>query len=187
MHRHYFALRQWTNSFHYQVLPSLLAYPIATWFGGEGRGARDDLLRGALDTALNELTNAMGEDIDSWSWGALHRVVFAGPLARMPDLAELFTGGEAALGGDEQTVCQGMFEPGAGYRAVIVPSWRQVVDLSDFDASLGTHTVGQSGNPASPHFNDQFPLWSTGQYHPLPFTRPAVEAATESRLELLPE
>jgi penicillin amidase len=187
LHRHYYGLRQWTNSFHYQVLPNLLAYPTATWFGDEGKAARDDLLGKALDTALNELTEAMGEDVGAWSWGGIHRVRFAGQLARMPDLGEMFTGGEAPWGGDEQTVCQGMYEPGAGYQAVVVPSWRQIIDLSDLDASVGTHTVGQSGNPASPHFHDLFPLWSTGEYHPLPFTRAAVEAATDSRLELLPE
>jgi penicillin G amidase len=187
LHEHYFALRQWTNSFQFQILPNLLAHPTATWFGGEGKAARDDLLRQALDTALDELVAAMGEDVGGWTWGALHRVRFTGQLARVPDLAELFTGGELGWGGDEQTVCQGMYEPGAGYDTVVVPSWRQIIDLSDLDASVGTHTVGQSGNPASPHFNDLFPLWSTGQYHPLPFTRAAVEAATESRLELVPE
>ena len=71
------------------------------------------------------------------------------------------------------------------YDVVVVPSWRQIIDLSDLDASVGTHTTGQSGNPASPHFKDLFPLWSTGRYHPLPFTRPAVEGATASRLDLL--
>jgi len=186
LHRHYLARRQWTNSFHYQVLPHLLAYPTATWFGSEGVDARDELLRKALDTALDELTGALGEDVSAWTWGGIHRVRFRGQMARVPDLAELFTGGEAPWGGDEQTICQGMYEPGGDYDVVVVPSWRQIIDLSDLDASVGTHTVGQSGNPASPHFNDLFPLWSTGQYHPLPFTRAAVEAATESRLDLLP-
>ncbi|MGH2556586.1 MAG: penicillin acylase family protein [Actinomycetota bacterium] len=186
LHAHYFGRRQWTNSFHVQVLPGLLAYPTATWFGADGKEARDELLQKALDTALEELTEAMGEDMSTWSWGAIHQVRFRGQLARIPDLVELFTGGEAPWGGDEQTVCQGMYEPGASYDVVVVPSWRQIIDLSDLDASVGTHTVGQSGNPASPHFKDLFPLWSTGQYHPLPFTRQAVEAVTESRLELLP-
>jgi penicillin amidase len=186
LHQHYFSRRQWTNSFHFQVLPNLLAYPTATWFGAEGTQARDDLLRRALNTALDELTEAMGEDMTGWTWGALHTVRFAGQLARIPDLAELFTAGEAPWGGDEQTLCQGMYEPGGNYDAVIVPSWRQIIDLSDLDASMGIHTVGQSGNPASPHFADLFPLWSTGHYHPLPFTRQAVEAATASRLDLQP-
>jgi penicillin amidase len=187
LYTHYFARRQWTNTFQYQVLPALLTHPTATWFGSDGREARDDALRQALDAALDDLTEAMGEDLSAWSWGQIHRVRFAGPLAAVPDLAEIFTGGEAPWGGDEQTVSQGMYEPGSGYDAVIVPSWRQIIDLADLDASVGTHTVGQSGNPASPHWGDLFPLWSAGQYHPLPFSRPAVEAATEFRMELVPD
>jgi penicillin amidase len=185
---HYFGDREWTNTFQYQVLPNLLAYPTAEWFGADGRDARDEVLRAALDGALDELTARLGPDMAAWRWGDLHRVRFAGQLAMIPDLAELFSAGEAPWGGDEQTVQQGLFEPGSGsYDAVVVPSWRQIIDLSDFDASVGVHTVGQSGNPASPHFKDQFPLWIKGEHHPLPFTRAAVEAAAEGTLMLVPE
>jgi len=68
----------------------------------------------------------------------------------------------------------------------LVPSWRQILDCSDWDASVGTHTVGQSGHPASEHFNDLFELWSTGRYHPLPYSRAAVEAAATSTMTLAP-
>jgi penicillin amidase len=186
LYAHYYAHRQSSNVFQYEVLPNLLAHPSARWFGRDGRAARDEVLRRALDAALDELAERLGEDAAGWEWGRLHRVRFAGPLAAVPDLAGLFTAAEGPLGGDEQTVLQGMFEPGASYEAVVVPSWRQVVDLSDLDASLGTHTVGQSGNPASPHFADLFPLWSTGRYHGMPFTRPAVEREAEARLRLVP-
>ena len=185
---HYFGVREWTNTFQFQVLPNLLAYPTAEWFGEDGAEARDDVLRGALDGALDELTTRLGAEMTEWRWGDLHRVRFAGQLAMIPDLAELFTGGEAPLGGDEQTVQQGLYEPDSGsYDAVVVPSWRQIIDLSDFDASVGVHTVGQSGNPASPHFKDHFPLWIKGEHHPLPFTRAAVEAAAEGTLTLVPD
>ena len=59
-------------------------------------------------------------------------------------------------------------------------------DLSDIDASVGTHTVGQSGHPASPHFRDFVELWSKGEYHPLPFARDKVDQVTESTLRLTP-
>jgi penicillin amidase len=185
---HYFGVREWTNTFQYQVLPNLLAYPTAEWFGEDGMEARDATLRTALDGALDELTARLGPEMSAWRWGDLHRVRFAGQLAMIPDLAEMFTGGEAPLGGDEQTIQQGLFEPDSGsYDAVVVPSWRQIIDLSDLDASVGTHTVGQSGNPASPHFRDLFPLWIKGEHHPLPFTRPAVEAEAEGILRLIPD
>jgi penicillin G amidase len=183
---HYYARRQWTNGFHYRVLPDLLAYPSARWFGGEGTAARDRLLREALDAALDELAERLGEDMSAWRWGALHTVRFAGRLARIPGLEGFFTAGEVEMGGDEQTVCQGLFEPGVGYRPVVVPSWRQILEPGDWDASLGIHPVGQSGNPASPHARDLLELWARGEHHPMPFSRPAVEAHAEATLRLLP-
>jgi len=187
LYDHYYARRQWSISFQYEVLPKLLELPTAMWFGADGTAARDEVLRSALDRALDELGARLGDDVADWAWGTIHRVRMAAGLAMMPGFEELFTAGEAPWGGDEQTICQGMYEPGSGgYDVVVVPSWRQIIDLADLDASVGTHTVGQSGNPASSHFKDLFPLWSTGQYHPLPFTRPAVEAASESRLGLVP-
>jgi penicillin G amidase len=188
LYSHYFGVREWTNTFHYQVLPILLAHPTAEWFGEDGLEARDAVLRSALDAALDELHGRLGSNMEEWRWGDLHRVRFASQLAMIPDLADLFTGGEAPLGGDEQTIQQGLFEPDSGsYNAVVVPSWRQIIDLSDFDRSVGTHTVGQSGNPASPHFKDLFPLWIRGEHHPLPFSRAAVEGGAESTLILAPE
>jgi len=186
LYRHYHSLRQWTNAFQFQALPNMLRLPTARWFGGNGTESRDRLLRGALDAALDELTATIGDDITAWRWGDLHRVRFAGLLARVPGLGELFTGGEAPMGGDEETVLQGMYAPGEGYGVAVVPSWRMIADPSDWDRSLGTHTLGQSGHPASRHFNDLFATWLAGEHHPLPFSAAAVDAAAESRLRLEP-
>lgn len=183
---HYYARRQWTNGFQYQVLPHLLAYPTARWFGRDGVEARDEVLREALDAALDELASRMGDDMAAWRWGAIHRVRFAGRLALIPGLDRLFTAGEVELGGDEQTVNQALFEPGVPYEVAVIPSWRMIVDLADLDASVGANTLGQSGNPASPHFKDQLDLWARGEHHPMPFSRRAVEAATRATLRLLP-
>jgi penicillin G amidase len=183
---HFYGRRQWTNAFQYQVLPQILAYPTARWFGRHGVGARDDVLRETLDAALDELADRLGDDPEEWRWGDLHRARFVGRLAIIPDLADLFTAGEVPLGGDEQTVLQGKYEPGWSYDAVVAPSWRQILDPSDWDASVGTHTVGQSGHPASEHFADLVPLWASGRHHPMPFTRPAVDEAAASRLRLAP-
>jgi penicillin amidase len=51
---------------------------------------------------------------------------------------------------------------------------------------VGTHTVGQSGHPASPHFADLVELWGSGKHHPLPFSREAVEAVAEGTLRIAP-
>ncbi|HEX9694479.1 MAG TPA: penicillin acylase family protein [Actinomycetota bacterium] len=186
LYTHYYGQRDWSNAFQFQVLPNLLAFPTARWFGADGPAARDEVLRRALDGAIDELAHHLGEEMSSWRWGALHRAVFAGPLAMIPDVAELFTGGVVEAGGDEQTLDQGAFEPERSYDVAVLPSWRQIVDLSDPDASVGIHTTGQSGHPGSPHWNDLLPLWARGEYHPLPFSREAVEANAEATTALVP-
>lgn len=180
--------RRSTSPGHWRstVLPSLLARPTATWFEEDGERARDDVLRAALDGALDELTDRLGEDMASWRWGALHHVAFAGPLAIVPGLGELFTAGIVEAGGDDETLCQGSFVPGEGFDAAVIPSWRQIVDPGDPDAAVGANTTGQSGHPASPHWRDLVPGWSSGEHHPLPLSRAAVQAVAESVLALVP-
>jgi penicillin amidase len=184
LYTHFYARRQWTNGFLHKALPNLLAYPSATWFGRDGRDARDEALTRALDAALDELAQRFGDE--PWRWGRIHRATFASQLAMVPHCAELFTAGSVELGGDDQTVLQGLFEPGVPYSVAVAPSWRQILDPGDWDASVGVLTTGQSGNPLSDHFRDQLPLWAEGRHHPLPFTRPAVEAAAKHRLRLVP-
>ena len=128
----------------------------------------------------------MGTDPGDWRWGDIHRAVFAHPLGRMPGLEPLFVAAEHPLGGDEQTVNNAGFEGEGPFRVYVMPSWRAVYDLSDLDASKGILPTGQSGNPASPHWNDQTDLWAASELRPLPFTRGAVEGAATERLTLLP-
>ncbi|HYH27524.1 MAG TPA: penicillin acylase family protein, partial [Actinomycetota bacterium] len=181
---HLYLRRQGGNGFLHRMLPSLLAHPNATWYGEPGGAARDRALRTALDGALDELEERFGDE--PWRWGAMHRVRFAGRLALIPGLRDLFTAGVVEMGGDDQTVLQGLFEPGVPYDAAVVPSWRHVLEPGAWDDSVGVLTTGQSGHAASPHFNDQLELWASGGHHPMPFSRAAVEAAEEARFSLVP-
>jgi penicillin amidase len=49
-----------------------------------------------------------------------------------------------------------------------------------------TNVPGESGDPTSKHYGDLLADWAAGRYHPMPFTRQAVEAATEERMILRP-
>ncbi len=173
--RHYHA---WREPFQCQALPAMLREP--------GGWLDDDLLRAALDDAIAELGESQGADPAAWRWGALHRLRLAHPLAAIPGLEPLFLAADLELGGDEQTVMQAGFDGRDGYPAAVIPSWRAVYDLADLDRSVGVLPAGISGNPASPHWNDQTEGWLAGVPHPLPFTERAVAAATVSDLGLLP-
>jgi penicillin amidase len=146
-----------------------------------------DLLGEALDVSLAELRARLGADAAGWRWGDLHRVALAHPLAAIPGFEELFVALEAGVGGDDQTVMQTGVDAREGrFPAAVIPSWRAVYDLADLDRSVGVLPAGNSGNPASAHWNDQAPLWLAGETHPLPFTPAAVEAASVAVVRLVP-
>ncbi|HWL91565.1 MAG TPA: penicillin acylase family protein [Actinomycetota bacterium] len=140
----------------------------------------------ALSSARDRCAEAMGPDPTAWRWGDIHRARFAHPLGRMPGLEPLFVAAEMPLGGDEQTVNNAGFEGDGPFDVYVIPSWRAVYDLSNLDDSRGTLPTGQSGNPSSPHWNDQSEAWAAGELRPLPFTRPAVRAASTGRLTIQP-
>jgi penicillin amidase len=162
--------------FRCRALPGLLDH------GALSQERLDD----ALASAWERCVDAMGPDPATWRWGDIHRARFVHPLGRMPGLEPLFVAAELPLGGDEQTVNNAGFEGDGPFDVYVVPSWRAVYDLSNLDDSRGILPTGQSGNPASPHWNDQTDAWAAGELRPLPFTRAAVEVAAAERLTILP-
>jgi hypothetical protein len=70
---------------------------------------------------------------------------------------------------------------GANFRQTNCASWREILDVGNWDRSVMTNVPGESGDPASKHYSDLLGDWAAGKYHPMPFSRKAVEAATEER------
>jgi penicillin G amidase len=158
------------------------ALPLLLDEGALSKEQVDDALAAAWDRSAE----AMGPDPAAWRWGKIHRARFAHPLGRMPGLEPLFVAAKLPLGGDEQTVNNAGFEGDGPFDVYVAPSWRTVYDLADLDESKGILPTGQSGNPASPHWNDQTGAWAAGELRPLPFTRAAVESAATDRLTIVP-
>jgi penicillin G amidase len=175
----YFA---WREPFVCAALPAMLERDEPP----PGGGTWAELLGAALEDALAGLEARLGPERDTWRWGAIHHARFAHPMARLPSVGELFVAADHELGGDEQTVLQAGVDARLGFDAVVVPSWRFVTDLGDPDASVAVLTTGQSGSPASPHWNDQAGLWASGGVRSAPFTRPAVEAVADRSVRLSP-
>jgi penicillin G amidase len=169
----------WRELFQCEVLPGLLRQ-----LGQPDAWVNGDLLRGALDEGLAELDERSGGA--AATWGVLHQLRLEHPLASIPGLESLFVAAEIPLGGDEQTVMAGGFDGRDGYEPAVIASWRVVYDLADLDRSVGVLPSGVSGNPASPHWNDQSQMYATGGYHPLPFSPAAVDAASVATLALVP-
>jgi penicillin amidase len=164
------------------VLPvTTLVNPTPAWFDGNPAAARDRLLVDGLAVAVDRL-RAAGAKKEATVWGDLHSLIFKHPLAITRTGRERFNIGPLALSGYSGTVL-------ATYPAQDVAggaSFREVVDVSDWDRSVWTQAPGQSGEPGSPHFGDLARPWSTGMYFQMAFSAAAVEASTEATLMLQP-
>ena len=123
----------------------------------------------------------------SWRWDQIHAVRFSHPLSGGGRVVDwFFSRGPVPVAGDAMTVNKTTTNLRRPYGTSEAASYRQLLDVGAWDRSVAVNTTGQSGHPASPHYFDQNELWRTGQYHELPFSRSAVDAATVSRLELTP-
>ena len=132
--------------------------------------------------ALERVVATLGPDPARWRRGRFHRLRLPHALDRR-GLRRLVSRGPFARGGDVDTVSL-LTEVGG---AMIGASMRAVYDLSDPDGTRIALCGGQSGHPASPHYDDLLPGWLRGEYVDLPMSRGRVEALAESRLALSPE
>ncbi len=179
----------------YLGLGRLDTFPITSYLGratarlqqwlDEGR-LPDETLLLALERTVAALRAELGDDMDNWQWGRLHQATFAHLLGNVKPLYLVFNKGPFPVGGDADTICQAAyagFPPGP---VLIGVSYRQIIDLSDWDRSLAVHTTGQSGQPGSKHYGDMIDLWRKGEYHPMLFERARIEQEAEGRLILAP-
>jgi len=162
-----------------------LAKPDAR-LGADPIAARDKLLLGALDRAVEELKGRLGPDLDRWQYGqpAFKHVALRHPLgeAVKPDLRARLDLGPLPRGGSAHTVNSTSDADNQATGA----SFRIIADVGDWDRSLGTNTPGQSGDPDSPHYRDLFVPWADGDYFPVAYSRPKVESVAESKTTLTP-
>lgn len=178
-----------SNSERYQdlspnIVMALLARPDRVLFGDQPLAARDALLRAALRSAYQELSQRLGTDPSSWSWGTLHTLRFRHPLDRLAGPAAALELGPLLRPGDEYTVNATGFDK--SWEQVEGASFREILDASDWDRSRAVNTPGQSGQPGSRHYSDLLSLWDAGKDFPLVYTRHAVESVTVDRLLLEP-
>lgn len=171
-------------------LHAIIDDPQSSWWDDRSTSnvteTRDDIVRQAADNALAGLRARYG-DPSGWRWDDAHAVTFSHALSRGGRLLDwFFSRGPVPVSGDSMTINKTTIDLRRPYSTSEAASYRLILDVGAWDGSLGINTTGQSGHPRSPHYFDQNRLWRHGQYRPLPFSRKAVEAATVSRLELVP-
>ncbi|QYX79442.1 penicillin acylase family protein [Streptomyces akebiae] len=150
---------------------------------------RDELFQRAMRDARWELTAKLGKDIDSWSWGRLHRLFLKNQTLGTEGpgfLQYMLNRGPWKLGGGEATVNATGWNAAGGYEVVWVPSMRMVVNLGDLDKSKWINLTGASGHAYNAHYTDQTEKWVKGELLTWSFSDKAVDGSTSDTLLLKP-
>jgi penicillin G amidase len=118
-------------------------------------------------------------DIAKWTYGSWHVVDIEHPLSSfLPVVSRIAGTGPRPLSGDTTTVKQ--------VGRTFGPSQRFTMDWNNIDGSTEDIVLGESGNPYSPYFRDQWDDYYNGRTFALPFTPAAVAASTQHTLRLVP-
>ncbi|MBC7810655.1 MAG: penicillin acylase family protein, partial [Burkholderiales bacterium] len=153
--------------------------------------SRDDILIRSLTEGYANTTTQLGTDRTQWRWGALHTAIFrSNPLGYSGiDLIEnMVNRGPTEVGGGDAIVnSTGWDTSNPTFEVDWLPSLRMIVSVVDFERSFAINTTGQSGHPFSSNYGDMIPQWAVVNYHPMIWSREAVDTAAEARLILRPE
>ncbi|MEX0912053.1 MAG: penicillin acylase family protein, partial [Gemmatimonadota bacterium] len=149
-------------------------------FGPDPVAGRNALLLESLDLALDELTRKLGPDMANWRYGQpdYKHSLQQHPLsaAVSPELRDRLEVGTLPRGGYSHTVNN----TGGGDNQTSGASFRLIAPVDDWDLAVGTMTPGQSGDPDAPTYRDLYPLWATGQYFPVFYSRPRIDGVAKS-------
>ncbi|WP_026178192.1 penicillin acylase family protein [Streptomyces hokutonensis] len=179
----------------FEVVRKLMDDPTSDWWTTPKSGTRpgasnmNQLFKRAMIDARWELTAKLGKDIDTWSWGRLHRLFLKNQTlgTEGPALVQyILNRGPWKLSGGEATVNATGWNAAGGYGVVWVPSMRMVVNLDNFDKSKWINLTGASGHAFSAHYTDQTSKWVDGELLPWSFSSKAVDNSTSDTLVLKP-
>jgi penicillin G amidase len=139
----------------------------------------DELLVAAADEAVKKLAEASKtERVEDWAWKNFNSLDMFHPLGHAGLLKTLFS-------------ITGKPQSGTVYSARAAskthgPAMRFVANPANWDESILLVTSGESGQPGSRHYADQFSYWYQGKALPAPFSEAAEVKAKKHTLMLRP-
>jgi penicillin amidase len=140
-----------------------------------GYASWDDFLAAIVKEGLRKAPL----DLKGWTYGDLNTVDLEHPLYGLLPWFKKWTGtGPQPRHGDSTTV--------NASGKTFGPSQRFTIDWINPDQATENIVLGESGNPLSPYYRDQWFYWYNGKTFILPFSDASIQAQTAHTLRLLP-
>ncbi|TDQ31278.1 penicillin acylase family protein [Zeaxanthinibacter enoshimensis] len=150
---------------------------------------KKDIIQESFDEAITSLKAQLGEDHTKWTWERVHTLEHGHPMGEVEALRTFFNVGPFPVPGSREVINNLAFpyEGDGQYQVTAGPSTRRVIDFSDIENSVSILPTGQSGNPLSPHYEDQAEMFANGEFRKMLLNRKEIEVNAVSRLLLRKE
>ncbi|MGH9559418.1 MAG: penicillin acylase family protein, partial [Bryobacteraceae bacterium] len=124
----------------------------------------NSMLIDSLEDAIANGEKQQGSKISSWDYGHYNELTIANPVVgQLPLIGKYFNIGPVPMSGSSTTIKQTTHRLG--------PSMRMIVDFSDLDRSLMNIMTGESGQPLSRHYDDQWSAYYGATSFPMQFNK----------------
>lgn len=149
---------------------NILKEPNSPWWNNINDASvnvMSDVVNNSWQTTIAALQNELGHDWYKWQWREINTLELAHALGASDILRPLFNIGPESVAGAHAVPnnLASKFTDGA-LKIKSGPSTRRLIDFSQPQESLGILPAGQSGNPFDRHYDDQYLMYTKGQYRP---------------------
>ena len=169
------SLYQWRGT---AFLQRVLTDHPSNWLPAQFK-SYDELLAAAADESVAKMAQEThSERIADWPWKRFDALDMLHPIGRSGPLKRLLSITDKPQSGTRFSVRAATKNHG--------PAMRFVADLANWDDSLLLITAGESGQPGSSHYSDQFSYWYEGKEILAPFSDAAESKTRKHTLTLLP-
>ncbi len=147
------------------------------WFDSDPEGTVTNAVLESLAAAVGVLEERFGTNPSSWRYGEYNRMGLEHPLSGVVDAA---TRARIDIAPEEKCSAGGTV-------GMTNASWRQILDVGNWDAAIAMSNPGQSGDPDSPFYRNLWDPWRNCEAFPLLYSREKIEAETRIRIRLEPK
>jgi penicillin amidase len=166
-----------------RVIKHLLAdQPTSTLFDiktTETVETRELIIILTMRQTVQQLTKKFGDETYEWRWEKLHTLTLEPPFfaraAKSPEapgalkmiVKNILSSGPYAAPGHGMTINNAQYNWEKPFQAVLGPSIRRIIDLSDLRQVQTILPGGQSEHPTSDYYDNQVERWLRGEYRTL--------------------
>ncbi|MDG1572826.1 penicillin acylase family protein [Robiginitalea sp. M366] len=177
---------------HKRLIARMVENPESVWWDNFHTPEVSETLTDAVNTAFKKaiasLVRDFGPNREQWQWGRAHTLEHKHPIGQVAWLRPFFNVGPFPVPATREVINNLAFQYDSTgmYPVTSGPSTRRIVDFSDIENSRSILPTGQSGNPLSPHYDDQAAMYVQGEFRKMMLNAEEIRENTRYLLRFYP-